>query len=440
MLPFKTKFGWGIGTLTVSLMFQANGLLLLVYLTDFVNLNATTAGLLIGLSKIYDAVTDPVMGRISDRTNTSWGKRRPYVLLGTILCALSFILLFNLALFSDSQNIVLITLLALMLNATGYTIFNVPYLAMPAEITTDYNARTDLMSYRVMAVAAGQLGGSAMGPALVVYFGSGVIGHSSMANTLAIIMIIAGVCCVWMTKNAPFVNPEIQKRETGSFFQQFKTAFQIKPFAILLGIKVTQLTGFAIFLGSLPYLFTRVMELSYNYLGFYFLIQGSVMLISQPAWVNIVNKVGKKNSYYLASLSWGLGALSWMFVSKGITDLEIIIRGIFLGIGAGGLILVGQSMLPDTMQYDFQKSGNRREGILAGVYTTVEKFSFAIGPSILGIMLGLVGYEASTNVFSENVIRMIYFTAGGFPVISLLISCLLMIIYNVDQKLLKKNN
>ena len=63
MLPFKTKFGWGIGTLTVSLMFQANGLLLLVYLTDFVNMNATTAGLLIGLSKIYDAVTDPVMGR-----------------------------------------------------------------------------------------------------------------------------------------------------------------------------------------------------------------------------------------------------------------------------------------------------------------------------------------------------------------------------------------
>ena len=100
MLSFKTKFGWGIGTLTVSLMFQANGLLLLVYLTDFVNMQAATAGLLIGLSKIYDAVTDPVMGRISDRTNTRWGKRRHYVLLGTLLCALSFLLLFNLDLFS----------------------------------------------------------------------------------------------------------------------------------------------------------------------------------------------------------------------------------------------------------------------------------------------------------------------------------------------------
>ena len=440
MLPFKTKFGWGIGTLTVSLMFQANGLLLLVYLTDYVNMPAATAGLLIGLSKIYDAVTDPVMGRISDRTNTRWGKRRPYVLIGTLLCALSFLLLFNLALFSESENIVLITLAALILNATGYTIFNVPYLAMPSEITEDYEARTDLMSYRVMAVAAGQLGGSALGPALVVYFGSGVSGHTGMSLSLALIMIIAGFACVWMTKDAPFATKIPEKKDEGSFFKQFKTAFKVKPFAILLGIKVTQLTGFAVFLGSLPYLFTRIMDLSYNYLGFYFLIQGSVMFISQPLWVRIVNSIGKKNGYYLASLSWGVGALSWMLASSGESDLGIIIRGCLLGFGAGGLLLVGQSMLPDTMQYDKKTTGQSREGILAGVYTTVEKLSFAIGPSILGIMLGMVGYDALLSTQSDTVIKMVYFSAGGFPVITLLISCFFIMIYNVDRESLKKEN
>ena len=438
MLSFKTKFGWGIGTLTVSLMFQANGLLLLVYLTDFVNMQAATAGLLIGLSKIYDALTDPVMGRISDRTNTRWGKRRPYVLLGTLLCALSFLLLFNLALFSESENIVLITLFALILNATGYTIFNVPYLAMPSEITNDYDARTDLMSYRVMAVAAGQLGGSALGPALVVYFGSGAAGHTGMSMSLALIMIMAGFLCVWMTKDAPFAKTVTEKKDEGSFLKQFRTAFKVKPFAILLGIKITQLTGFAVFLGSLPYLFTRIMDLSYNYLGFYFLIQGSVMFISQPLWVKIVNSTGKKNGYYLASLSWGLGALSWMLATSGEGDIGIILRGCFLGFGAGGLLLVGQSMLPDTMQYDKKTTGQSREGILAGVYTTVEKLSFAIGPSILGIMLGMVGYDALLTSQSDAVIKMVYFTAGGFPVIALMISCLFVMIYNIDQKSLTK--
>ena len=242
------------------------------------------------------------------------------------------------------------------------------------------------------------------------------------------------------TLSNSFVNSDIETKKTSSFFQQFKTAFQIKPFAILLGIKVTQLTGFAVFLASLPYLFTRVMDLSYNYLGFYFLVQGSVMLISQPIWVKIVNKIGKKNGYYLASISWGLGALSWMLVTPGESEMGIIIRGVFLGIGAGGLLLVGQSMLPDTMQYDFQTSGYRREGILAGVYTTVEKLSFAIGPSILGILLGYVDYDALSNSQSESVINMMYFNAGGFPVICLFISCLLITAYNVDQQSLRKNN
>jgi GPH family glycoside/pentoside/hexuronide:cation symporter len=202
---------------------------------------------------------------------------------------------------------------------------------------------------------------------------------------------------------------------------------------------VTQLTGFAVFLGSLPYLFTRIMDLSYNYLGFYFLIQGSVMFVSQPIWVKIVNKIGKKKGYYLASLSWGLGALSWMFAASGESDILIVLRGCFLGFGAGGLLLVGQSMLPDTMQYDKKTTGQSREGILAGVYTTVEKLSFAIGPSILGIMLGMVGYDALLESQSDTVINMVYFTAGGFPVITLLVSCFFIMIYNVDEESLKKN-
>ena len=151
-----------------------------------------------------------------------------------------------------------------------------------------------------------------------------------------------------------------------------------------------------------------------------------------------MNSIGKKNGYYLASLSWGLGALSWILASSGESDLGIILRGCFLGFGAGGLLLVGQSMLPDTMQYDKKTTGQNREGILAGVYTTVEKLSFAIGPSILGIMLGMVGYDALLTSQSDSVIKMVYFAAGGFPVIALMVSCFFIMIYNIDQKTLKE--
>ena len=296
ILPLSTRFGWGIGTLTVSLMFQATGLLLLFYLTDVVKIPAATAGLLIALSKIYDAFTDPIMGRISDRTKTPWGKRRPYVMLGTLLCAGSFILLFNLAAFADSPNIIIIVLAALLLNATGYTIFNVPYLAMPAEMTSDHNVRTNLKSFRVMAVAIGQIGGSAGGPALILYFGDGgdmanSFGYTGMANVLAAFMVAAGLICFWLTRKASFVESSIADQGSkSSFLEQFKTAFSIRPFAILLGIKITQLTGFAIFLGSLPYLFSRIMFAS-NDLKFYFLVQGTVMFASQPLWVYMLSLI-----------------------------------------------------------------------------------------------------------------------------------------------------
>ena len=418
ILPFSTRFGWGTGTLTVSLMFQATGLLLLFYLTDVVKIPAATAGLLIALSKVYDAFTDPIMGRISDRTKTPWGKRSPYVMLGTLLCAL-------------------------LLNATGYTIFNVPYLAMPAEMTSDHNVRTNLMSFRVMAVAIGQIGGSAGGPALILYFGDGIdmtnsFGYTGMANVLAAFMVAAGLICFWLTRKASFVESSIADQGSkSSFLEQFKTAFSIRPFAILLGIKITQLTGFAIFLGSLPYLFSRIMFAS-NDLKFYFLVQGTVMFASQPLWVYMVGKIGKKNGYYLASLLWGVGGLSWMMVAEGEPTIGIVIRGVLLGLGAGGLILVGQSMLPDTMQYDYQKTGIRREGIFAGVYTTVEKVSFAIGPALLGLIIGYAGYDASAETLSDNVRMVIYLCAGGLPVASLIISCFLMILYNLNVETLKE--
>jgi GPH family glycoside/pentoside/hexuronide:cation symporter len=109
-----------------------------------------------------------------------------------------------------------------------------------------------------------------------------------------------------------------------------------------------------------------------------------------------------------------------------------------LGLGAGGLLLVGQSMLPDTMQYDYQKTGIRREGIFAGVYTTVEKISFAIGPALLGLIIGYAGYDASAETLSDNVRWVIYLCAGGLPVASLIISCLLMILYNLNVQTFKE--
>ena len=419
-------------------MFNATSLLILRYLVDHVGIGAALAGLLIGGAKIYDGITDPLMGTISDRTKSPRGRRRPYLIFGAILSAVSFALIFNLGTFAGSDNIVLWVIFALLLNATGYTIFNVPYMAMPAEMTTSYHERTTLMSFRVAAVAAGQLVASFLGPILLVYYGGGIAGHSAMGNLLAAVILGGGLVCFWMTRDAPTVVRTASV--SSSFARQLKTALENKPFMLLLGLKFTHLAGLAVFIAVLPFLFTRILKVSDTYLGLFFLMQASLMLASQPLWVRVSHHFGKRSTYFIASAVYSLSGLSWLLAVEGEPAFGILARGFVAGFGAGGLLLVGQSMLPDTMEYDYRLSGLRREGVLAGVYTTIEKVSFSLGPALLGILLGIAGYIQSAEITVEQpeAARMvIYLCASVIPVGTLLLGCLLLLGYDLSEERLK---
>ena len=438
-LSVPIRFGWGMGSLGMSLMFNATSLLMLRYLVDYAGIGAAMAGLLIGGAKIYDAVTDPLMGTISDRTRSRAGRRRPYLVAGALVSAASFVMIFNLANFQSSSYLVTLVVVALLLNATGYTIFNVPYMAMPAEMTKGYHERTSLMSYRIAAIAGGQLCASFIGPLLLVAYGGGVPGHAAMALILGLVILGSGVLSFWMTRDAPFERqPQLQT--TMSFFDQFRTAWENRPFMLLLGVKLTHLIGLAIFIAVLPFLFTRILKVSDTYLGLYFLLQGSLMLVSQPLWVQVSHRVGKRAGYFISVAIYSAAGLSWILAAEGEPVIGILARGFVAGFGAGGLLLIGQSMLPDTMEYDYQLSGQRREGVLAGVYTTVEKISFAVGPALAGLMLGAAGYIQSADVLVEQpeAARMvIYACASVIPVATLVIGCLLLLGYDLTEERLQ---
>jgi GPH family glycoside/pentoside/hexuronide:cation symporter len=357
-------------------------------------------------------------------------------LLGAFVSALSFVAVFGLAFFKDSNFIVALVLLALLFNATGYTIFNVPYMAMPAEMTDDYHERTSLMSWRVASIAGGQLFASFLGPLLLVAYGGGVVGHAAMAAILAIVIFAAGGLSFWMTGPAPYRSRSSEPAQAG-LREQFKTALENRPFIILLGVKFMHLFGLAIFIAALPFLFTRVLKVSDTYLGLFFLMQGLLMLVSQPVWVHVCKLVGKRGTYVIAAIVYSISGLSWLLASQGETGFEIGVRGFIAGLGAGGLLLVGQSMLPDTMEHDYRLSGLRREGVMAGVYTTIEKVSFALGPALAGLLLGAAGYiqAADATVEQPEAAKMaIYACAAVIPVVTLAISCLLLLGYDLKEE------
>lgn len=180
-LPLWLCMGWGIGTLGMSVMFNSVNLLLSRFATDYLGIAASTFGLIYFVSKIYDAVTDPTMGWLSDRTKSRFGRRRPYLLLGGAISAIAFICIFNTPSIDTAANAAWILALGMILYSTGYTVFNVPYLSMPVEMTNGYLERARLISFRVYAIGIGSLIGLSLAPTLIPIFGGGKEGHAVLS-------------------------------------------------------------------------------------------------------------------------------------------------------------------------------------------------------------------------------------------------------------------
>lgn len=157
---------WGLGSLGVAILFNTQNVLLTRFMTDEMGIAAGTAGFLLLVTKLYDAITDPLMGFITDHTESRWGRRRPWIFIGGVGAACSFIYLFNAP---TSIGPIIGIFIGLIAYSTFYTMFNVPYLSMPAEMSNIPSERTTLMSWRVRAIGLGQLIGSALAPVMVFW-------------------------------------------------------------------------------------------------------------------------------------------------------------------------------------------------------------------------------------------------------------------------------
>jgi GPH family glycoside/pentoside/hexuronide:cation symporter len=281
-----------------------------------------------------------------------------------------------------------------MFYASAYTIFNIPYMSMPAEMTSESHQRSQLMSWRVIAVGLSQILAMFGGPLLVDALGGGATGHAMMALALAPIVILSSVACFALTSNAPFTQPVRTRMPTRT---QVYWVVTNRPYLVLISVKLLTLSALsaqAVF----PFFFERIMGASNSLLGAYFAVSSVVMIASQPAWLFVSRRLDKRWTYILALLLNVPVSLSWILAAPDDPTALIFVRAIFNGIGVGGALLMGQSMLPDTMEYDYLRTGMRREGIFAGFYTTVEKIAAAAGATIVGILLSAAGYIQSRGV------------------------------------------
>ncbi len=389
VLPGRVRAGYALGSLTTGAFATVPGLLLLPYLTDTLGVAAGVAGLLVLAPKAWDVLINPVAGRISDRTRTSMGARRPFLLGGGLALAVLFAGIFAAPFEHNAAYAAVMFLLA----ATAFAFYQVPYVAMPAEMTDDYSERTRLMSWRVAILAVAILVSGAVSPIVTKQFGGGIPGHRAMGVFVAVLILVGTFGSFFGTRGAPV--GKVLPSEP-SFAAQLRVVRGNRPFRLLLICFVLQAAGIATMLAGVSYFATQILESPDTGATLLFACFVGPALLVMPLWTRIGQRVGKLRAYVYASLLFAaaaaLIALAPVLPAAGVYVLTGLV-----GSGYAGQQVFGMAMLPDCIAFDAQRTGRRQAGVFTGLWTAGETLGMALGPGVFAVLLAVFGYVSSSS-------------------------------------------
>ncbi len=434
-LSIATCLGFGVGTVGVSIMLNAVTPYFPAFMTTVLGQSPALAATLLMVSKLYDAVADIVIGRLSDRTRSRWGRRRPYLLFGAVVSAASFLMLFTPPAMNDRWLIAYMAA-GLVIYSTGYSLFNVPYMTMPSEMTDGYHERTRLLGFRMVFVSIGQLLAAAGTGELIRRGGGGAEGYATMGLVMSLIIFGAMTAAFFGTARARVIErSHAPARLPGG---QLALLMRNKPFVLLATAKIFQFVGFAsVSVTGLLFLL-NVVHVGYAGQIQLALCQNIVTFLSLPFWVRLGRRIGKRRTYLIGVSLFVVGALSWLTAEPGLSTTGIWLRGVPSGLGAGAMLLMAISMLADTMAYDRRLTGLHREGLLSGIIAVIEKTAFAVGAAIVGALLTVAKYVPTVGGAlveqPDTAVRALYL---GFALVPALIfsgNALCVYFYDLDER------
>jgi GPH family glycoside/pentoside/hexuronide:cation symporter len=441
-LTVKQKLGFGIFDLGGNMLFTLMSFWALKYLTDTVGIAAVWAGTAVMIGKAWDAVTDPMMGFISDRTLSRWGRRRIYLLFGAVPMLLTMIFFFTAPTYLPVSTHIVWAIAALMLLNTASTIINVPYASLTPELTSDYHEQSSLNGYRFGCAVFGTIAGAgAVQPLVQVFARPGAAdplidqrGFSMMGLILGSVMMIVTLLTFLGTKEKKHTKEDLPKE---GFFTTYKSVFLNKPFVLLLVTYALHMTGISFLTTILAYYTENVLNRGdITTIAMILLLVTAMLFI--PVSVLVSKKIGKRRTYQICFVVIA-SACGILYTLGHRMPVEFFFGVmVYAGIGVGFSYVAPFAMVPDAIEYWAAKTGKRHEGSYYGMWTFISKLGTALALFISGQVLELGGYISQSGEGSltqpPEVFSAIRLIIGPIPMVVLIAAIVVMQFYQLDKK------
>ena len=427
MLNNRQQMSYAIGDLGINLYFMSAMTYLLIFYTDVFGLSAAVAGGVFLVARVVDAVTDPFMGIIADRTRSRWGKFRPYLVFGAVPLGLIAIATFTVPDFDDWGKAAWATV-TYVLFGIFYTIVTIPYSAMTAVLTDDHQERTKLSTVRIgCAFAGGYIVSVGLLP-LVELFGGGAAGFQMSMVVFAIL----ATALLWFTFAGTEERVELARQQANvSLKDSVRALLSNPPLIVVMLLFTLGMLAFTVRQTSAAYYFKYNMGRE-DLLPLYFGITLPVMFIGLVAVPWLSRRFGKAGGIRIGAVVALIGACGFYLTSPQDV-IMVFVWGSVLAIGGAPIAVLGWAMIPDTVEYAQWRTGVRADGLIYATTSFFQKIAKAIGGAGVAGLLAAFGYVANAAQTEES-LRAI---AWMMSIVPLAIQVLLIVVsmaYRLDER------
>ncbi|MEA5465634.1 MFS transporter [Leptothoe sp. PORK10 BA2] len=386
-LSFQTKFTYGVGEFGTAIPIGLSIFYLLFFLTEVVGLSPTLAGTVLLLGRVWDAINDPVIGWLSDRTQSRWGRRYPWLVLGAVplgfFCFMQWIVP---PLESQTSLFIYYVLMAM----GGYAAFSVvilPMVAIATELTPDYDERTSIMSVRSASDILGSVVGLVLAQIIFALVEDTRRQYMILGGVSGIVIVLAIAICVVGTYDQyrPVLRQQTQASSHSMGFQ-LRRVFQNRSFRWVMGVYLCSWMGVQVTAAMLPYFVTDWMQLGeQHFTQMAIVVQGSSVSML-PFWLWITKRTSKQMVYFAGAPITLIGVGLLGLVQPGQVAAMYLVGGT-IGVGLSTFYLVPFAMLPDVIDDEELRTGERQEGMFISMMVFLQKVGVAIAIFVSGWML-----------------------------------------------------